>query len=108
MAKFIGKIGFVTDVETFPGSGVYVEDAVVRSYRGDTLMNNVRWQDASKVNEDLTIDNKFSFIADSFALRNIGNMRYVEYLGEKWKIKSVEIVHPRMNIMVGGLYNGEN
>lgn len=108
MAKFVGIIGFVRDVETLPGSGAFVEESVEKTYRGDVLMNMSRWQDASKVNEDLTIDNKFSIVADSFALRNIGIMRYVEYLGEKWKIKSIEIVRPRIIITVGGLYNGEN
>lgn len=105
MAKFVGKIGFVRDVETYPGSGIFVEEAKDKTYRGDILMNFNRWQDASKVNEDLTIDNKFSFVSDSFALRNIGDMRYMEYLGTKWKIKSVEINYPRINITVGGLYN---
>lgn len=105
MAKFSGKIGFVVDTETLEGSGIWVEESIERTYKGDVLNYFVRWQDSSKVNEDLTIDNKFSVVADSFALNHIGNMRYITYLGEKWKIKNIEINYPRIIIYVGGLYN---
>lgn len=106
MAKFSGMIGFVRNVETYAGSGVWIEDIIEKQYRGDVINDVVKWQDTSKVNEDLNISNKFSIVADAFAMRNIGNMRYVDYLGTKWKINTVEINRPRIILYLGGLYNG--
>lgn len=106
MAKFSGKIGFVRNAETYEGSGVFIEETIERHYRGDVVNDVMRWQDSSKVNEDLNIGNKFSIVADTFAMQNIGTMRYVEYLGTKWKIMTVEINRPRIVIYLGGVYNG--
>ena len=106
MAKFSGKIGFVKNSETYEGSGVWIEEVVEKPYRGDVVNDVIKWQDSSKVNENLNISNKFSIVADTFAMQNIGNMRYVEYYGTKWKIMTVEINRPRIVIYLGGLYNG--
>ena len=32
-------------------------------------------------------------------------MRYVEFMGAKWKISSVEVQYPRLILTVGGVYN---
>lgn len=106
MAKFSGKIGFVKNTETYEGSGVWIEEIIEKQYRGDVVNDVMRWQDSTRVNENLNVGNKFSIVADTFALRNIGNMRYVDWLGEKWKIATVEINRPRIVIYLGGLYNG--
>lgn len=106
MAKFSGKIGFVKNSETYEGSGVWIEEIVEKPYRGDVVNDVIKWQDSSKVNENLNISNKFSIVADTFAMQNIGNMRYVEYYGTKWKIMTVDINRPRIIIYLGGLYNG--
>ena len=37
---------------------------------------------------------------------NLGVMRYVKYGGMAWKIDRVEILYPRINLTVGGVYNG--
>lgn len=106
MAKFSGKIGFVVDEETYKGSGVWIERTIEKPYRGDVINDVMKWQDSSRVNEELNISNKFSIVADTFAIQNIGNMRYVDYLGTKWKIMTVEINRPRIVIYLGGLYYG--
>ena len=106
MAKFSGMIGFVKNAETYEGSGVWIEETIERPYRGDVINDVMRWKDSTLVNESLNISNKFSIVADAFAMQNIGNMRYVDYLGTKWKIMTVEINRPRIVIYLGGLYNG--
>jgi len=106
MAKFSGKIGFVRDRETYEGSGIWLEEKIERTYRGDIINDVVKWQDSTRVNEKLNISNKLSIVADTFAMMNVGIMRYVEYLGTKWKIMTVEINRPRIVIYLGGVYNG--
>lgn len=104
MAKFHGTIGFVTTEST--GPGVFEEVVTEKSYTGDILRNSRRWEDNQKVISDLTIENRFSIIADSFAIDNTPNMRYITVFGSRWKISSIEIQRPRIILTVGGVYNG--
>jgi hypothetical protein len=104
MAKFYGTIGFVTTEET--GSGIFEEVITEKSYTGDILRSSRQWEDSQKVISDLTIENRFSIIADSFAIDNTPNMRYIIVFGSRWKINSIEIQRPRIILTVSGVYNG--
>jgi len=104
MAKFYGTIGFVETEEA--KAGVHEEVVTEKSYTGDILRSAKRWEDGPKVNSDLMIENRISIIADSFAIDNTPNMRYVTLSGSRWKISSAEIQRPRIIISLGGLYNG--
>ena len=104
MAKFFGKIGFSISENTTPG--VWAPSSYERKYYGDWIRNQSRFQSASKVNDDLTIANELSVIADPFAMENFHAIRYVEYGGTKWKVNSVEVQFPRLILSIGGVYNG--
>lgn len=104
MAKFFGKIGFAISANTKPG--VWTPSLTEREYYGDWIRNSSRFQPTSKVNDDLTISNELSIIADPFAVENFHAMRYVEYMGAKWKVNSVEVQFPRLILTIGGVYNG--
>ena len=104
MAKFFGAIGFAETQETTPG--VYVEKITERNYFGDVIRESRRLQSANQVNDNIDISNQFSIVADPFAEDNIYSMRYVAYMGAKWKISNVEVQRPRLILTVGGLYNG--
>lgn len=107
MAKCKGIIGFVKNEEIFSGSGTYQEVATEHPYYFDTVRDYPKWDDKGEINESINLNNKFSFIADSFAKENLGYMRYMIYKGFRWEIKSFEILFPRINIYVGGEYHGE-
>lgn len=101
--KFSGKIGFVTTVEIYPG--VWEEQPIERQYFGDVTRNLRKIQGNSKVNSDINISNEISIVADPFANENFHNMRFVEFMGAKWKIESVEVQYPRLILFIGGVYN---
>lgn len=103
MNKFYGKIGFSQTRETTPG--VWTEDIVERFYFGDFVRRSSRWQTAGKVNDDITISNQLSIFSDPYAYDNCSRMRWVEFMGCKWKVESVEIQYPRLTISFGGVYN---
>lgn len=105
MGKFYGKIGFLRTVEEPEESSIWVEKLEEREYYGDIVRDSRRWASADKLNDDLTISNQFSVIADAFAYENFGAMKYVEFLGVKWKVTDVEVQYPRLIISVGGVYN---
>ena len=105
MAKFYGSIGFVKTVETSPDIWETVETA--RKYCGDLVRNQRRWEgNSDSINEDLTVSNEVSIVADKFAYDNIDAMKWVEVMGAKWKVSSVTINYPRITLTVGGVYNG--
>ena len=104
MAKFCGIIGYEITVETEPG--VYEETIVENQYYGDIIRNTRRLKEGNKVNDDIVISNQVSIIADPFANNNFHAMRYIEFMGAKWKITEVEVQYPRLILSIGGLYNG--
>ncbi len=105
MAKYYGKIGYSVTEETVPG--IWEESVTERSYYGDLIKNTRRYQSADKVNDDLSISNEISILADPYAYENFHSMKYVEFMGAKWKVTNVEVQYPRLILTVGGVYNGE-
>lgn len=103
MARFCGVVGFGYEEETAPG--VWVNKFVERTYRGDIVRNTKRWENGESINDDLTIDNRISIVADAFAYEKVFAMKYVRWMGTDWKIRNVEIQRPRLLLTLGGVYN---
>lgn len=104
MAKWFGKIGYANTTEIEPG--IYEEGIEERSYYGDITRNSRMLQNSDGVNDNINISNQLSIIADPYANENFHSMRYVEFMGTKWKITNVEVQYPRLILTLGGIYNG--
>ena len=105
MAKYYGVIGYAETVETAPG--VYEEQITEHNYYGELVRNTRRLQTSDQVNDNINIANEISIIADPFATQNFHAMRYIEFMGAKWKITNVEVRYPRLILTIGGVYNGD-
>lgn len=103
MGKFYGTVGYLTTVETRPG--VWTEDIVERNYYGDISKKMSKWQVGEGLNDDKTYSAEISIVADAFAYENFSNIKYIEFMGAKWKVNSIEIQRPRLILTMGGLYN---
>lgn len=104
MAKYFGKIGFEITEEVKPG--IFDERKIERSYYGDVLEFSRRLQDGdNKVNDDIRLTHDISIVADPFAYDNFMSIRYLTYLGKKWKVSDVKVQYPRLILSLGGLYN---
>lgn len=103
MAKFYGAIGYETTIESAPG--VYKEEITEYNYFGELTRNTSRLQTSQSVNDDVNISNEISIVADPFAFNNFHSMRYVDFMGAKWKITNIEVKYPRLILTIGGLYN---
>lgn len=103
MAKFYGPVGYAELVKT--ADGVFRERITERMYQGDLIRNIRRLQPSDTLNDDITIANEISIIADPFANQNFHRMRYIGYMGAKWKITNVEVQYPRLILTIGGVYN---
>ena len=103
MAKFCGVIGYVVTKETEPG--IWEEQIIEVEYFGDVIRNTRRLSGSAKINDDISISNQISIIADPFANNNFHAMRYVVFMGAKWKVSEVTVEYPRLILTIGGLYN---
>ena len=104
MPKFFGKIGLRMQVEVTPG--VWDDKIIEKQCYGDLVRDNRRFQNHSQFNDDITISNSFSIVADKEAYIYFHNILYVEYMGTKWKVESVDASNPpRLVLDVGGIYN---
>lgn len=107
MAKFYGTIGFVVTAEDPDNPGVWGEQTVEKKYPGDLIKVTRRLQNNSNsVNDNVTISNELSIVADPYANQNMYAMRYVVFNGAKWKIESISVEYPRLKLSIGGVYNG--
>lgn len=103
MAKWSGNIGFTEQVEVEPG--IWEDKLVARQYRGEVIRNIRRLQSSGDVNDNINISNQISIVADPYTTTHIYSMKYIEFQGAKWKITDVDVLHPRLNLTIGGLYN---
>lgn len=106
MSRFYGEVGYAPTVETRPG--VWEEVIIPRNYYGDVTRNMRRYQSADKVNDDLVVNNQISIVADPYAMQNFHLIRYVEWMGAKWKVSNVDVQYPRLILEIGGVYNGDD
>ena len=104
MSKWFGKIGYAIQKESEPG--IWEDEIVERDYYGDLLTDNRKRQTNNNVLDEITLSNMVSIIADPFAYNNCSCMAYAEIMGARWKISEVEIKPPRLNLTIGGVYNG--
>ena len=104
MAKWYGKIGYADNVEVEPG--VWEDSIVEHSYYGDLNRNTRSLQNSGGINDNINLSNEVSIVADPYASENFYKMRYVEFVGTKWKITNVEVKYPRLILSIGGVWNG--
>lgn len=107
MAKWSGKVGYISTIEDPIDSGIWKEQVTEKSYYGDILRNNNRVQNIEDgLNNDISINNEISIISDPYAIQNFHAIRYAEFMGTMWKVTSVEVRYPRLILNLGGVYNG--
>ena len=102
MARFAGVVGFA--IETVDGD-IHGEKIVERKYRGEIVKNHAAIQAREYMLDDINVSNSFSIVCDPFANENFHHIRYVKYMGTKWKVTGVEVKFPRLILNVGGVYN---
>lgn len=104
MTRFSGKVGYGVTVETNPG---VQEDVITEfTYYGDVVRNSLKFREGQSVNNDLSVNNSISIVADAYANQHIFAIRYVVWAGAYWTVSEVEVQSPRLLLVLGGVYNG--
>ena len=105
MAKYFGIVGYALTTETAPS--VWEEHIIEKEYYGDVIKYSKHYQETRHLNDDIEIRNQISIVADPFAYENFMFIRYVTWMGVKWKVTDVTVEYPRLTLSIGGVYNVE-
>ena len=106
MARWFGKVGYSEAVETAPG--VWTPQDIVREYYGDVVRNTTRWTgNSDSTNDDLTINSQISIVSDPFAIAHFHAIKWIEFMGVRWKVTNIDPQPPRLLLSLGGVYHGE-
>lgn len=106
MAKFYGEVGYGEPIEDPAGSGVWVDFITEVPYFGDVIRNSRRMDSGEKVNNDISLGNSISIVADQYAIDHFFNIKYVRWAGTLWTVTLVEVKSPRLILNLGSVYNG--
>lgn len=104
MAKFYDVIGFGESVEKI--NGVWDDNIVERKYYGDVVTNARKLQEGESVNNNLSVNNSISIVADAYANEHFFAIRYCKWAGTLWIVSDIDVQSPRLLLRLGGIYNG--
>lgn len=114
MAKFTATLVVIYDYKD-DGTGIYVPQKKEFPVAGDLLQQYVKTDSSEKINDDLSISNRFSilaspslisFISDS-ETNPVATSMYLRYFGVNIKITNIQITPPRVIFTTGGVMANE-
>jgi len=106
MARFHGPVGYGSSIESPPDSGIWVDEIEQFSYFGDVLQNTRKLDDGQGLNDDISVTNRISIVANEYAFQHFFKIKYVGWMGTLWTVTSVEVRSPRLILTLGSVYNG--
>lgn len=104
MTRFYGTVGYGQSTEVKMGD--WRDVITEKKYFGDVVRNSRRYVSNAELNDDISVGNSISILADPYALENFAAMRFVEWAGTLWKVIDIEEQRPRLVLRLGGVYNG--
>ena len=103
--KFSGLVGYSIEREIAPD--VWRDSIEEKFYSGDVVRNYIRTQEAQNSTiDDISLSNQVSIVADPFAYEHFSSIKYVVWLGQRWKVTGIEVAYPRINLTIGGAWHG--
>jgi len=106
MARFYGEVGYGISEENPPDAGVWVDQITEFPYTGDVIRNTRKLEDGESLNNDISVGNSISIVADQYAIEHFFRIKYVRWMGVLWTVTNVEVRSPRLILSLGSVYNG--
>lgn len=106
MTRFFGAVGYGEPLEAPLNSGVWVDTITEQLYFGDVIRNTRKLEPGESLNDDITVGNSISIIADEYAIKHFFKIKYVQWEGVLWTVTNVEVKSPRLILSLGSVYNG--
>lgn len=104
--RWYGAIGISNEVETSPS--VYTQEIEERTYYGEVYFLTASRQQGSGINDNLSLNQEVSIIADPYLTAHYGQLVYLVLDGVKWKITSIRVDRPRLRLSLGGVWNEDS
>lgn len=102
--RYYGAVGYGESAVT--ESGVWEDHIVEYNYYGNVVRNTRTLIEGDKVNNDLSVGNSISVLADPYANEHFHAIRYIWWAGTRWIVSNVDVEGPRLILRLGGVYNG--
>lgn len=106
MNRFYGKVGYGESQESPTGSGVWVDTITEYPYFGDIIRKSRLLDRTENLNDNVSVGNSISIVADEYANSNFSAIRYVIWNNTAWTVSEVEVRAPRLILQLGKVYNG--
>jgi len=106
MTRFYGAIGYGTSTEEPADSGVWKDVITERPYYGDVIRDTRKLESGQGLNDNITLGNRISVVADDFIIEHFHKIKYVIVAGVYWVVSDVEVQRPRLILSLGSVYNG--
>lgn len=107
MNKFYGMVGYGEPSEDVDDTGVWTQTITEYPYYGDVIRNTRKLESGEYLNDDISVSNSISILADDRANQHFSLIKYVEWAGAKWTVTNVEVRSPRLILTLGKVYSGE-
>ena len=107
--KFYGPVGFAVTKPLEDDPDVWKEVITEKKLSGDVLQYTRRKDSGEHINDGLQINVQISILCmDPWFHDHFTQIRYVEYMGSKWKVESIDPTkYPSVVLTLGGLYHGD-
>jgi len=106
MARFHGEVGYGEAVENPPDSGIWLDRIDEFPYFGDVIRNTRKLDSGESINDNISVGNSISIVADQYAIEHFFKIKYLRWAGVLWTVTSVEVKSPRLILSLGSVYNG--
>jgi hypothetical protein len=104
MSKFWGKIGINRDSqETDPG--IFEKSIEEVEVAGEMRNLGARWQ-SHEQRDTVSARHVLSMVTPEDSIIDFTEVAYIVWQGRKWSVISIEYKRPRIELTLGGLYNG--
>jgi hypothetical protein len=70
------------------------------------VRNTRKLEPGEGLNNDISVGNSISIVADAYANEHFFAIRYIQWAGVLWTVSDVEVQSPRLLLRLGGVYNG--
>lgn len=101
--RYSGVVGFIEkEIETEPG--VFTTGYREHHVTGTLLSSSQNNRNNSSINNELSISNRLSIVADRYTYQNMRNIRYVSFMGETYYVTSITELRPRLTLEMGDVF----
>lgn len=104
MTKFRGKIGINRGpIETSPG--IFTPTIEEVEVTGEIRSIGARWRNAS-LRETVSARHVLSIVTPESSVAEYTEVVYIWWQTQKWAVVEIEYKRPRVELTLGGVYNG--